>query len=215
MIDSDYQDELTDSTPTFPWPPREDTSVLDAGATTWKESVFSPTQFFRRMPREFDFGWVVGYYLIIAVIAGGIGLFWKMVLGPSFIERMMPANTAPANPLVDFLVSPIVLLIGLFIFTGIIHAFLLLFRGARYGFTTTVRVFCFASGPGLFVVLPIFGTIVGAVWSLVLTVIGLREAHETTTGKVIAALFVPGIVFGILAVLVMIASVAAGLVAAR
>src|SRR5512132_1021840 len=66
----------------FPWPPRAGESALDAFATTWKESVFHPTRFFRSMPRAGDYGAMIGYYLIVSVVAAGVQLFWHMVLPP-------------------------------------------------------------------------------------------------------------------------------------
>lgn len=212
MIDSEYQPELSNNTASFPWPPRDGDSPIDAIATTWKESVFSPAQFFRRMPREFDFGWVLGYYLIMGVVAAGINLFWRMLLGPSLIERYMPDGATPANPVSDFLMSPLMLVIALFIAAGVVHLFLLMFRGAKHGFGTTTRVFCFSSGAGLFAVVPVVGPLVGGVWTLVLTVIGLREAHETSTGKAVASLLVPFFLLSVLMLFMFFAMVAAGFV---
>jgi hypothetical protein len=210
VIESEFQAEPS-PTPEFPWPPREDDSVLTALATTWKESVFHPTDFFRRMPREFDFGWVLGYYLIVGVAAAGLTLFWTMVLGPSLMERLWPNTLQPANPIVDFLLSPLFMLMGLFIGAAVIHLFLLMFRGARHGFGTTLRVFCFCAGPFLFEVVPFLGAPVGGIWSLVMTVIGLREAHETSTGKVVAAVLVPMFFMLLLAGLLFIAAAVVGL----
>ena len=211
MIESEFQAEPS-PTPEFPWPPREDESVLTALATTWQESVFHPTDFFRRMPREFDFGWVLGYYLIVGVVAAGIGLFWGMVLGPSLMERLWPDNALqPANPIVDFLLSPLFMLMGLFIGAAVIHLFLLVLRGAGHGFGTTLRVFCFSAGPFLFEVIPFLGSPIGGIWSLVMTVIGLREAHETSTGKAVAAVLIPMFFMLLLAVLLFIAAAVVGL----
>jgi hypothetical protein len=194
------------TTPDFPWPPRENDSVFAALGATWKDSVFHPTSFFRRMPREFDLGWVLGYYLIIGVANAGFALFWHMVLGPSWWQRTLATRGGPpANPAIEFLLSPVMLLLGLLLAAGIVHLFLLLFRGNKHGFETTVRVFCFSSGPQLFAVIPIIGALVGGVWTLVLTVIGLREAHDTSTGRVIAAIGVPILLLTGLLVLLLIA----------
>ena len=135
MIDSEYQPELNDNTSSFPWPPRDGDSAIDALATTWKESVFHPTEFFRRMPREFDFGWVLGYYLIIGVAAGGASLFWHMVFGPpTFLARIFPAMfeaAAVRNPVVDFLLSPLWLVFFLFFMGGVYHVCLKMVGGAK------------------------------------------------------------------------------------
>jgi hypothetical protein len=211
VIDSEYQPELFETTPTFPWPPREGSSFLDALGETWKASVFSPTSFFRRMPRRTDFGWAVGYYLIVSVVAGGVSLFWYMLLGDPFIYRFLPESSAPANPIIDFLLSPIVVLIALFILAGVTHACLAILGGAKHGFQTTARVMCFASSAQLFNVIPFVGTIIGGVWGLVVTVIGLREAHQTTTGKAVGALLLPFLLLMALGVLAVVAGLIMGL----
>lgn len=211
MIDSDYEAAPNNGTPDFPWPPRENESVLDAAARTWQESLFHPTSFFRRMPREFDFGWVLGYYVVIGVIAAGLALFWRMLLGPSLLERYFLRNVQDAgNPIMDFLLSPLISVIAVFIAAGFIHVFLMLFRAGRHGFGTTLRVLCFTGGAQLFYVVPWVGPVIAGVWSIVLTVIGLREAHETTTGRVLAAFLIPFILLLILAVLIVFASLFVG-----
>jgi hypothetical protein len=213
VIESEFQEVPSPPAPDFPWPPREGESVLNALATTWKESVFQPTTFFRRMPREFDFGWVLGYYLIMGVVSAGISLFWSMVLGPSLMEWWMPGQLRQSGtgPVIDFLLSPLMLLLALFVGAGIFHLFLLIFRGAKHGFGTTLRVLCFSSGPFLFEIVPILGSPVAGIWSLVLTVIGLREAHETSTGKVVAAVLLPMFFLLMLMGLLMVAAALIGL----
>jgi hypothetical protein len=211
VIDSDLQSDSSNNTSNFPWPPRETDSVLDALATTWKESVFHPTSFFRRMPREFDFGWVIGYYMLIGIVTAGITLFWQMVLGPSPWQRILLNQGGDAgSPFVDFLLSPLLLLVGLLLAAGIVHLFLLMVRGAQHGFGTTLRVFCFSIGPQIFCVVPFVGAAVGGFWSLVITVIGLREAHETTTGRALAGLLIPLFLLVLLAGLLMMAMFVAG-----
>jgi hypothetical protein len=212
VIDSEFQAEPSSQPPDFPWPPRADDSAIEALATTWRESVFQPASFFRRMPRESQIGWVLLYYLMIGVVVAGISLFWQMLLGPSLIDRWLWPDPAPeGNPVVDFLLSPVWLLIGLYAAAGGVHLMLLLVRGARHGFGPTLRVFCFASGPQLFSVVPYIGPAVGGVWSLVITVIGLREAHETTTGKAAAAILIPLVLLLGVAVVVFVAAALLGL----
>ncbi len=211
MIESEYQENVQPSAP-FPWPPPENESVLEALARTWKESVFEPKSFFARMPREFGFGWVLVYYLIIGVLSAGISLFWEMMLGPSLLERWLTQDgVQPTSPVVDFLLSPLWLIIGLYIVAGIIHVCLLIVRGARHGFGATARVIAYSGGPQLFSIVPFVGPVVGGIWSLVITIIGLREAHESTTGRAIAALAIPFALLLILTLLIVAAAFILGL----
>jgi hypothetical protein len=209
VIESDDQVTSSDTPPDFPWPPRENESFLDALVMTWKESVFHPTSFYRRMPRDISLGSAVGYYLITGILASGLSLFWRMVFGGSILQRFYP-DASSDNAFVDFLLSPLLLLLGLYIVLGVVHLFLLMFRGSKHGFGTTLRVGAMSEGPQLFNVIPFIGPMVGGIWVVVLWVIGLREAHETTTGKALAAVLVPLGLLLLLAILGVIIAVLIG-----
>lgn len=215
MIESEFQENVQPSTP-FPWPPPENEPVLEALVRTWKESVFQPKSFFARMPREFGFGWVLVYYLIIGVLSAGISLFWEMVLGPSLLERWLTQDgVQPTSPVLDFLLSPLWLIMGLYVVAGICHVCLLLVRGAHHGFGVTTRVIAYCGGPQLFSVVPFVGPVVAGIWSLVITVIGFREAQETTTGRAIAALAIPFAFLLLLTLLALMAALVLGLSGVR
>ena len=76
------------------------------------------------------------------------------------------------------------------------------------GIATTVRVFAYAYSPALLAMVPRLGAFAGFVWMVVLAVIGLREAHRTSTGRALTAVLVPIVValgFLVLAALLMAA----------
>jgi hypothetical protein len=91
--------------------------------------------------------------------------------------------------------SPLLVVIGLFIGGGILHLCLMLVGGANRSFETTFRVVCFAGGAAnLFSMIPMCGGLIAAVYQVVLNCIGLSRAHQTTTGKALLAIFLPLIV---------------------
>ena len=167
------------------------------------------------MPRDGSFGAVLIYYVVITVIAAGLQLFWRLVLPP------LPLHLIPGWPLkeeasrsgdvISFLLTPVFALIALFIVAAILHVVLKMIRGARHEFDVTARTVAFTHGPAVFAAVPYVGNAIGAIWTLVLTVIGLREAQETTTGKAIFAVVLPIILIAILGVIVAIAIVALGI----
>lgn len=207
----------TEETPAvdFPWPPSEGASVIDAFATTWRESVFHPSRFFARMPAESPLGSALLYYLILGIAVAAIGLFWGQVLpqpamdAESF-EGMFASANATTSPIVSFLISPIAVLCVLFIGAAITHVMLLLLTSERGSYKRTVRVFAFAYGPSIFAIVPWLGMFVGGIWSIVISIIGLREAHRTTTARAALAVLLPAILLGMLFVVMVLAMVAAG-----
>ena len=64
-------------------------------------------------------------------------------------------------------------------------------KGAKPGFEATFRVVAYGYSANIFMVIPFCGGILPLVWAVVLSIIGLREAHETTGGKAAFAVFLP------------------------
>jgi hypothetical protein len=93
------------------------------------------------------------------------------------------------------ILMPFFLTIGLFIGGGILHLCLMLVGGANRSFETTFRVACFTAGAAnLFSLIPICGGVIAFVYHIVLEIIGLSRAQQTTTGKAALAVFLPIIV---------------------
>ena len=179
----------------FPWPPPEDGAVLAAFGETWRSATFDPGSFFSRLPPRGSLGAALLYYMVIGILLAGVGLFWDMTgvftdaAGSDALAADLGIGTM--DPVIGFLVSPLVLLFALVVSAGVSHLVLLLFGGARNGFGTTMRVFCYAYSPMAFGVVPILGALVGTIWMVVLAVIGLREAHGTEGWKAALAVLLP------------------------
>lgn len=180
-------------TPSFPWPPGDNDSIVARFGETWRSATFDPAAFFRRVPRDNGTGAAVLYYLVIGVLVAGATLFWESLTffsGPSG-DLAAELGIQPMNPVVSFLLTPAVLLGMLFVSAAVTHMLLSLFDGVRHGFGTTVRTFAYAYSPGLFGVVPWIGGLVGSIWMLVLLIIGLREAHEVEGWKAAVAVLLP------------------------
>lgn len=177
----------------FPWPPSEHDSILASFAETWKRSTFEPGTFFDRVPRTRGTGAAVLYYLVLVLVVAGASLFWDSLalFGAPLDDATFGMGMESISPIVSFLLTPGILLVMLFLSAAITHGILSLFDGARHGFGTTVRVFCYAYSPGLFGVVPLLGGLVGSIWMVVLLIIGLREAHETDGWKSAVAVLLP------------------------
>lgn len=178
----------------FPWPPREDESIPAAFAETWKGSALRPRSFFAALPERASLLPALAYYLPIGIAVSGAELFWGTFRETAAPERDVVIGTAAfegMTPLVGFLLSPVVLLLSLFISAGITHLLLRLFGGASRGVNATTRIFAFSYSPLILGIVPVVGSVVGYVWMVVVAVIGLREGHRTTTGRAAAAVLIP------------------------
>jgi hypothetical protein len=178
----------------FPWPPAEGESIVAAFGRTWTGASLRPRTFFRGIPDAGSIGAALLYYLPLGIAVAGADLFWTMVRGPAALEReevLGRIDLGGIDPVVGFLLSPIVLLASLVVSAAATHLLLRLFGGANRNFGVTTRVFAYSYSPQILGVVPVAGSVIGFVWMVVVAVIGLREAHETTLGRVLAAVMIP------------------------
>src|SRR5438105_1123807 len=99
------------------------------------------------------------------------------------------------RPLFFIILVPLVVAISAFISSAILHLCLMIVGGAKQPFETTFRVVCFAGGSANpLLVIPICGGLIGGIWKIVLSCIGLARAHETDTGRAVLAVALPLIV---------------------
>lgn len=130
--------------------------------------------------------------MIVGVLAAGVNLFWGSVFEFARISTLLGMPEAgQMSGIVNFLLSPLLLILTLYVVAGITHAILTLMDAGNKGFNTTLRVFTYCYSPALFCVVPILGNLVALVWMSVLSIIGLREAHGTTSGKTATAVLAP------------------------
>jgi len=185
----------------IPWEQRHRIGTLNALFQTIKLSLFSPTEFFRRLPPLEPspppplggIGSALLYAILVGVPSLAFGLFWQLLassMGVMFGETR-EAVLSLGTSLVATAFSPLLILISLLITSLVLHLFLTLFGGATYGFTATFRVLCYASAPAILQIIPICGSIASGIWCFVLCVIGLATVHRTGMSRSFAAAAVP------------------------
>lgn len=158
---------------------------------TWRESLFEPSRFFARIREQGTVVRALLYYLLVTVAASFVTLLWETqgltLARIAGYARM--GESAAAGPVISFVLAPFLALFLLLVLTLVFHLGALMVAPGRRGMGATAKVVCYASGPSVLAVVPILGTAVGAVWSLVLQVVGLREAHRTDTWRAIFMVF--------------------------
>ncbi len=173
--------------------------------------VLNPVGFFRGMQKSGDYVNPLVFTLICAVIGGvlaGIVSFLSGLLIGDFA-------TAIGGLLGGVLLTPIFAAIGLFVVAGVTHLLAMLLVKPNAGFEATVRVVAYLSV--LYLVswlgaIPILGILVSialSIYGLVLAVLGVREAHSTTTGRAAAVVLMPTAVFLLIGLLLFAAVLAA------
>jgi hypothetical protein len=171
---------------------------LQSFIDTAKTVLTDPTTAFSQMRREGGLVAPLVYYLIGMLIGvlgsmiwqfAGLGAGW----GPGAFG--MPDAGLAVGMGASLIAIPIICTIGLFIGALIVHVALGLFGGQRYPFETTFRVLAYAQGSALpIAILPVCGGIAAGIWGLIVAIVGLAQAQETTIGKAAAAVLTPTVI---------------------
>jgi hypothetical protein len=163
---------------------------------TAKTILLDPKGGFSNVRREGGIGAPITYYLIGSAISLIGSLLWNMIGigGMGGMGNMGPG--AAAGGIVGLFFGLIfgicVIVVGLFIITGIVHLVLSLLGGTRYGFETTLRALTYAFGSSAPIgFVPFCGGLIAGVWGLVCAIMGLADMQETTPVKSAIAILTP------------------------
>ncbi len=189
----------TPGPPPLPWE-QPGYPALEGLYETAKLFVTAPSQAFARV----SLTGTLGRPLLYAVIFGWVGIIANQIYSIALRGAMMGflSGLPGYNPKLMFglpifmsvafmVVAPVFVLIGVFIWSAILHLFLMLVGGAKTGFASTVRVVCYCGTVQILQVVPLCGGILALVWALVLYIIGLAVVHRTTQGKSALAVLLP------------------------
>lgn len=168
---------------------------------TVRAVVLDPVGFFRGIRRQGDFGNPLVFALICALINGILGGIIGFLLSLGFVGSQNFGGSF-SSLIGNIILSPIYAAVALFIGGGIYHLLvLLLVRPTHAGFEATFRVVAYASVTWLISWVPLIGWIVAPIYSIVLSIFGIREVHSTTTGRAMAVVLIPAVVILLLLVL--------------
>jgi hypothetical protein len=174
-----------------------------------KGFLLSPAETFRKV-RPSDLGETLKYYLILVVIYTILSVIISLVAisaAWAVIAALLPALglTAPVVAGLGIILFAIILifvhLLVLFIGAAWVHIWVWLL-GGRKGYMMTLKALAYGDTPYLLIGwIPVIG-IIGAIWSFILSIIGVRELHEISTGRAAAAVILAAIVVLIIIILV-------------
>jgi hypothetical protein len=178
---------------------------VESFVDTVRRVVLQPVGFFAALPRSGSLLNPLVFALIcteISVILGGIlglvGVREGFVAGYGF---QVPENQDFGEFIGSVIFAPIGSAISVFVIAGIAHLLVMLIVGAtNSGFGATFRVASYASVTSLVSWIPIIGGLLG-LYAIYLAVVGIREMHQTTTGKAAIVVLFPVILILLLALL--------------
>jgi hypothetical protein len=171
-----------------PWEDQDNLGFMDGLLQTLKSSLFTPQEFFSKLPVKGGFLTPLLYALIVETFGWLVSYVWAFSVDHSWLG---------ASKLSAFWIILLGVLVPMLVFLHVVvsafvlHISLFLIAAAKRDFEATFRVACYSCGPALFGAVPVVGGVVVGVWQLVLLVIGLREVHDITTARAVIAVFLP------------------------
>jgi hypothetical protein len=195
-----------------PWEDRDRRGVFGGLFDTLRGALFSPSEFFRKMNVTGGIADPLLYAMIVGVVSIMVLYVWQILFQNTF-QGYLPSDVKGAGGLDFFsgiglafvaLFMPFFVILGLFLWSGILHVLLMMVRGANNGFEATFRAIAYGYSAYVFMMLPFCGGLIGTIWTLVLAIIGLKEAHGTSGGKASFAVLFPMILCCAVAFLVVV-----------
>ncbi len=186
------------------------TDPVQSFVDTVRELVTRPASFFSGIARRGDYVNPLIFALICvvvtAVISGLLGILGALVgIGNRGVGAAIGGLAG------SVFLTPIFFTIALFIGAGIMHLLVMLIvKPATTGYEATFRVASYSTVGQLVGWIPFLGPLVAAVATVVLSIIGVREVHATTTGKAALVVLIPAAVV-LLIVLLLVVLVGAAL----
>ncbi len=181
---------------------------IESFINTTREALFSPTKFFKKVAEGQGYWAPLIYGVICGVTGSCMAVLWQWL----FASRWIPVHLLSMIPffsifLIVFLIAlPFMIAFSILVGSGITHLCLMIVGGNKKGFESTFRALSYAYGGNLFGVIPVIGSTIGGIYSLVLTIFGVREGHGISTGKAVLAVLLPLMVLvglGILAAILL------------
>ena len=152
--------------------------------------LLSPVETFQKS-RDDEVVPALAYFIVLLVING---ILWALVMASRVMMHPVLAVTRyglGTNPVLVFITGLILVIVLELFFILIFGLWLHLFAyitGARKGIMQTEKAVIYGSTPLLLLGwIPVIGSFIGGIWTIILTIIGLREMHGITTGKAVIA----------------------------
>lgn len=171
-----------------PWEDQDNLGLMDGLLQTLKSSLFTPQEFFFKLPIEGGFVTPLLYALIVETFGSLVSYAWAFSLDHSLLGT---TKFSGFWIILMGVLVPMLVFLHVIVSAVVLHISLFLVAAVKRDFEATFRVVCYSSGPNLFSAVPVIGGAVALVWQTYLIVIGLREVHGITIARALTAVFLP------------------------
>jgi len=167
-----------------------------------KGFLLSPVETFRAVrPDTLEDGlkYALIWFVIFGALLGIVSAIWFSTLVAMFLIPL-PAWLAWLGLGLAGLVIVLVIIFGIvgLLIGGAWQHLWVHVCGGRKGYTQTVKALAYGATPSFVLGWIPFLNIIGAIWAIVVIVLGLRELHEISTGRAVAAALLSIVTIGVI-----------------
>jgi len=189
-----------------PWEDRGRIGIVQALIETTQKVLTAPSAFFASMPVTGGVGGPLLYAMVVGSLGVIVAAIYREVFralmgstltslgGGSELRRLMPLLMGGMGLVLQVILAPLFVILGVFVVSAIVHLMLILLGGAKRGFEATFRVACYGEAAAVLNIIPICGNVISGVYYVALVIIGLAAAHGIGKGTAAAAVLLPLVV---------------------
>ena len=196
-----------------PWERRAELGFWAGWAQTVQQALLEPGRLFAaaRLDRggaQLGFAiftssifWAIGQILERLLLRGGTDRMRELLAAVSqnpdvapLLQRMLEVQSQASSPgavLALAALTPAFTFVMLYLSAGVTHAVASVLGQAKRGFPATFAACAYSCAPLVLLAVPACGSIVGVIWLVVLTGIGMKVTHRISTGAAAASVLVP------------------------
>ena len=179
-----------------PWESPEYYGFVGSFTRTLLGALFHAPDFFRHVKCQFSVIRPILFYVLLSVFQVLCARLWSIkALRELSATATDPQTLAMAEQLMQSMNMPLMLLITPFFsilqvvfLAGVYHLMIRMVQPDRADFATTLRVVCYSAAPLVLCIVPMFGSVLATVWSVVCVFVGCRYALRLSWLRTVLAL---------------------------
>lgn len=179
----------------IPWESRMEIGFWPAIFYTIQSALFSPKKMYGSMSIKDGLMGPLIFGLLIGSIGNMLSFFYDFLFSMLGFENSFGGAklffNSPVRYVYLLLLSPVLVIIELFISSFIAHVLLIMVRGNKNNFKATFKVFAYSQAAMIWSIVPFIGSTMGKLWMAVIQIIGLKMVHDISYKRIIIALIIP------------------------